>query len=228
MSQEKTRKTPFSVTSLVSLAMLASLAVAADLLIRLPGIGGFLTYEPKDVILTISAFIFGPIAGIATSLLVCIIEMVTVSSTGFIGLLMNFLSSAVFVGVGSAIYFSKKTLKRAVIGLISGAFAMLAIMLVWNYIMTPIFMGVPREQVLKLFVPLLIPFNLLKAALNAALILFLYKPVVTALRKAKLLPKRESNDQNRKTNTILIVSISALLTVTLIILLLMFAGVIKI
>ena len=218
-----------NLNKLICMGMLTALAVAADLFLRLPGIGGFLTYEPKDVILTIGGFIFGPLAGILMSLAVCLLEMVTVSTTGFIGLLMNFLASAFFVGVSAFIYRRKKTLSRAVTGLVAGSLSMLAIMLLWNYIMTPIYMGVPREEVLKLFVPLLIPFNLLKAFLNAALTLFLYKGVVTALRKSRLLPERQSNDgENRKTNTILIICVSALLALTFILALLIFAGVISI
>ena len=214
--------------AVLCMAMLSALAVAADLFLRIPGIGGFLTYEPKDVILTIGAFIFGPVAGIAMSLIVCLVEMVTVSTTGFIGLLMNFLASGVFVGVSSLIYSRKKKLSRAILGLVAGTFSMLAIMLLWNYIMTPIYMGVPREAVLEMFLPLLIPFNLLKAALNSALILLLYKGVVTALRKSRLVPVRESNDdKNIKSNTAVIISISALLVVTLIFVMLIFAGVIS-
>lgn len=211
--------------SLLCMAMLTALAVAADSFLRIPNIGGFLTYEPKDVILTIGAFIFGPIAGLIMSLLVCLIEMVTVSTTGWIGLLMNFLASGVFVGVSSVIYWRKKTMSRAIIGLIAGSFSMLVIMLLWNYIMTPIFMSVPREAVLEMFIPLLIPFNLLKAGLNSALILFLYKGVVTALRKSHLIPVRENNDgEKKRSNTILMVSISAVLVVTLVLVLLIFAG----
>lgn len=213
--------------ALLCMAMLTALAVAADIFLRIPGIGGFLTYEPKDVILTIGAFIFGPIAGLIMSLLVCLIEMVTVSTTGLIGLLMNFIASGVFVGVSAVIYWRKKTISRAIIGLIVGSFFMLIIMLLWNYIMTPIFMGVPREAVLEMFVPLLIPFNLLKAGLNSALILFLYKGVVTALRKSRLIPTRENNDgEKKRSNTILIVSISAVLVVTLVLVMLIFAGII--
>ena len=213
--------------ALLCMAMLTALAVAADIFLRIPGIGGFLTYEPKDVILTIGAFIFGPIAGLVMSLLVCLIEMITVSTTGLIGLLMNFLASGVFVGVSAVIYWRKKTISRAILGLIVGSFAMLVIMLLWNYIMTPIFMGVPREAVLEMFIPLLIPFNLLKAGLNSALILFLYKAVVTALRKSRLIPTRENNDgEKKRSNTVLIVSISAVLVVTLVLVMLIFAGII--
>lgn len=222
MTQIKTNE---RLKALLCMAMLTALAVAADIFLRIPGIGGFLTYEPKDVILTIGAFIFGPIAGLIMSLIVCLIEMVTVSTTGPIGLLMNFLASGVFVGVSAVIYWRKKTISRAIIGLIVGSLSMTVIMLLWNYIMTPIFMGVPREAVLEMFIPLLIPFNLLKAALNSALILFLYKGVVTALRKSRLIPVRENNDgEKKRSNTILIVCISAVLVVTLVLVMLIFAG----
>ena len=212
---------------LCSMAMLTALAVVVDLFLRIPDIGGFLTYEPKDVILTISAFIFGPIAGLIMSLIVCVVEMLTISTTGLIGLLMNFLASAAFVGVASVIYYRKKTISRAVIGLVAGSLSMIVIMLLWNYIMTPIFMGVPKEAVLDMFLPLLIPFNAIKAALNSALVLLLYKAVVTALRKSKLVPERESYSSDKKTmNTVLVLVISAVVVITLIMVLLTFAGVI--
>lgn len=215
-----------NIKSLAAMAILAALAVAADIFLRIPGIGGFLTYEPKDVVLTIGAFIFGPIAGLIMSLVVCFVEMITVSSTGPIGLLMNFLSSGMFVGVASVIYFRKKTMSRAITGLISAIFAMTAIMLLWNYIVTPLYMGVSREMVLGMFVPLLIPFNLLKASLNAALVLLLYKGVVTALRKSGLVPTRESTAQNKRANTVLVVVISAVAVITLLLVMLIFAKII--
>ncbi len=208
-----------------SLAMLCAIAVAVDFFVRLSGIGGFLTYEPKDVVLTIGAFIYGPIAGIIMSAVVCFIEMVTVSSTGVIGFLMNFLASGVFVGVASVIYKRDKRMSKAIIGLIAGSLSMIAIMLLWNYIMTPIYMGVPREAVVKLMLPLLLPFNAIKAGLNSALVLFLYKGVVTALRKSGLVPERESLDgSNKRTNTVILVVVSALCVATMVLVLLVFAG----
>ena len=129
--------------------------------------------------------------------------------------------------MASVIYFRKKTMARALTGLISAAVTMLAVRLLWNYIMTPIYMGVPREAVLELFLPVLIPFNALKAGLNAALVLLLYKPVVTALRKSKLIPQRESSDgANKRTNTVIVVIASALAVATLLLVLLIFAGII--
>ncbi len=220
-------KTNDRLRALCTMAMLTALAVAADFFLRVPNIGGFLTYEPKDVILTIGAFIFGPVAGLVMALVVCLVEMITVSSTGIIGFLMNFLASGVFLGVASAIYFRKKTMSRAIIGLVAGSLSMIAIMLLWNYIITPIYMGVTRETVLELFVPILIPFNSIKAVLNSALVLLLYKGVVTALRKSKLIAVRESNDgENKKSNTIILLAVSAFVVATLIFVLLIFAGII--
>ena len=215
------------VKAVTAMAMLTALAIVADIFVRIPNIGGFLTYEPKDVILTIGAFIFGPIPGLIMSLVVFTVEMITISTTGPIGLLMNFLASGVFVGVSSVIYYRKKTMARAIIGLVSASVAMIGVMLLWNYIMTPIYMGVPREMVVGMIPTLLLPFNALKAGLNAALVLFLYKPVVTALRKSGLIPARESNDgENKKMNTIIMIIVSALAVATLLLVLLIFAKII--
>lgn len=220
-------KTSERIKSISAMAMLTALAVAADIFLRIPNIGGFLTYEPKDVILTIGAFIFGAVPGLVMSLIVCLIEMMTVSTTGPIGLLMNFLASASFVGVAAVIYQRKKTMSRAIIGLFSGSAAMLVVMLLWNYIITPVFMGVPREAVLEMFLPVLIPFNGLKALLNTAVVLLLYKGVVTALRKSGLISARENNDgAHKKINTVIAVVVSAVAVMTLLLVLLIFAGII--
>ena len=214
----------FNAKSLAIMAMLTALAVAADFFLRIPNIGGFLTYEPKDVIITIGAFIFNPVAGLIMSLVVCLLEMVTISNTGFIGFLMNVLASAMFVGVSSIIYYRKKTILRAIIGLLAGSLAMIGVMLLWNYIMTPIYMHVPREMVVDLMLPLLLPFNAIKAGLNTALVMFLYKPVVTALRKSKMIPTRESNDnENKRMNTAIMVIVSAVAVATMVLVLLIFA-----
>ena len=55
-------------------------------------------------------------------------------------------------------------------------------MMFWNYWIAPIYMGYPREAIVKLLLPAFLPFNLIKGGLNAAIAMLLYKPVVTALR----------------------------------------------
>ena len=80
---------------LTILAMLSALAFLAVFLIRIPAVA-FLSYEPKDVIFAIGGFMFGPLSVAAMSAIVSLIEMVTISSTGIIGCVMNILSSCSF------------------------------------------------------------------------------------------------------------------------------------
>ena len=123
------------------------------------------------------------------SLVVSIIEMFTVSETGIIGAIMNLLSTCSFACLASVIYKKKHSIKGAVIGLVSGIALMVVVMLAWNYLLTPIYMGYPREAVAAMLLPVFLPFNLVKGGLNAGITLLIYKPVVMTLRKAGLAPK---------------------------------------
>ena len=81
---------------LTMIAMLVAAAFVAVSLFRIP-IVLFLKYEPKDVIITIGGFLFGPLTSMLVSLFVSIIEMFTISETGIIGAIMNFLASCSFI-----------------------------------------------------------------------------------------------------------------------------------
>ena len=58
-------------------------------------------------------------------------------------------------------------------------------------------MGIPREAVAELLLPAFLPFNLIKGGLNAAITMLLYKPFVTALRRAGLLEPERSPEKLR-------------------------------
>ena len=171
------------------LGMLAAIAYAVIFVCHflIPPVAGFLTLDVKDTIIAISGFIFGPLSAALVSAVVAAVEMVTISATGPIGLVMNILSSCCFACVAAFIYKRKHTLKGAIIGLIIGCLAATAVMLLWNFLITPLYMGVPRETVAAMLVPVFLPFNLGKYILNAAVTMLIYKPIVTALRKANLL-----------------------------------------
>ena len=174
-----------SAKKLVLIAMLAAVAYVIVCLIRVPVVL-FLNYEPKDVIITIGAFLLGPVCGFVVSLLVSLLEMVTISGTGPIGALMNLLSTCSFACTAAIIYKKPRTFSGAIIGLAVGTVAMTAVMVLWNWLITPLYMGVSREVVQGMLIPYFLPFNLFKATLNCALVLILYKPLVTALRRASL------------------------------------------
>ena len=177
--------------NMTTMAMLAALAFLVMLVGRIPMVAAapFLKYDPKDVIIIIGGFIFGPFAAFMISLVVSIIEMLTVSETGPIGAIMNLLSTCSFACLASVIYKKKHSIKGAVVGLVSGIALMVVVMLAWNYLLTPIYMGYPREAVAAMLLPVFLPFNLIKGGLNAGITLLIYKPVVMTLRKAGLAPK---------------------------------------
>ncbi|MDR2771633.1 MAG: ECF transporter S component [Clostridiales Family XIII bacterium] len=174
------------------LTTVAMLCTAAYILVLLSHmipikVAGFLNYDPSDIVTVIGGFLFGPLTALLISVTVSFIEFITISSTGPIGLIMNVISTVSFACVAAFIYKRKQTLAGAVIALAAGAVAMTAVMLLWNYIITPLYMNVPRAQVMTMLLPIFLPFNLLKGALNGTVTLLLYKPLVTALRRAQLI-----------------------------------------
>mgnify|MGYP001024503013 FL=1 len=140
----------------------------------------FLEYEPKDAMITLGGFIGGPITACLVSIIVSFIEMVTISEDGVLGLVMNILSTCAFACTASFIYKRKRKFSGAALGLLSGSILMTAFMLLWNYLITPVYMGIPREAVAELLVPAFLPFNLIKAGANTGLTLLLYRPVIKA------------------------------------------------
>ncbi|MGI6008135.1 MAG: ECF transporter S component [Ruminococcus sp.] len=184
----------------------------------------FLKYDPKDVVIAMGGFIFGPMTSFIISLIVSLIEMVTVSETGPIGCIMNVLSSCCFACTAAYVYKKNHTMKGAVIGLIGGCLLTTAVMLLWNYLITPIYMGYPREAVVKLLLPAFLPFNLLKGGLNTVITLLIYKPIVTALRKAGFLEITSPSGAVRQRRTGIML-VCALLLVTLIFLMMVLKGI---
>jgi riboflavin transporter FmnP len=133
--------------------------------------------------------------------------MVTISTTWLIGFVMNILSSGTFTCTAAFIYMRKRTQAGAVIGLAVGVVAVTSVMLLWNYIMTPIFMLVPREVVVQSLVPVFLPYNLMKSSINAGITMLLYKPVVMALRKTGLLPESKGFNSKKISIGTVIISI---------------------
>ena len=175
----------FPVKKLVLLAMLAAVSYVIVCFVRIPVVG-FLNYEPKDVIITIAGFILGPMASFLISFLVSALEMVTISQTGPIGALMNLISTCSFACTAALIYKRRHTMAGAVMGLLCGMAVMTIVMLLWNWLITPLYMGVSRGAVEGMLLPMFLPFNALKGGLNCGFTLLLYKPLTAALRRTGL------------------------------------------
>lgn len=182
---------------MITIALFAALAYVAMLVLHIKV--GFLTLDVKDAVITLCGLYFGPLAALVVSVIVPLLELVTVSTTGFYGLIMNILGSVAFSVTASLLYKWKKTFWGAIVALVSAVCATTGVMLLANLLITPYYMGVGVAEVWALIPTLLLPFNAVKALLNAGLVLLLYKQLSGALRRARVLPSEGVQGAKRNT-----------------------------
>ncbi len=165
---------------LTTMAMLTGLSIILVLMVNFPILPAvpFMKYDPADVPILIGTFLFGPIAGLILTALVSVLQGVFISSDGgIIGIIMHFLATGSFVIVAGNIYHRTLTKTAALIALVAGVLAMTVVMVGCNLVLTPLFLGAPMEKVIELLLPAIIPFNLIKAGINAIIVWIIYKPV---------------------------------------------------
>ena len=203
--------------TLTAVGTLCALAYAATAVGRIPLIL-FLKYDPKDIIIATGGFLFGPLAAGSIGLLVSLAEMLTISENGVLGFLMNVISSSSFACTAAFIYRKKRTLSGAMLGLFCGMLCQVLVMMLWNYLIAPLYMGYSREDVARLLLPAFLPFNLIKGCLNAAGTLLLYKPVVTLLRRSALVSSTPDAGKRKVHIFVLLASLCAIILCILLIL----------
>lgn len=150
--------------------VLAALGVVLMLLIRVPLIPAapWMLYDGGDIPAMVGSLIVGPWHGLLILAVICIVQLVTPNSSGFYGLLMHFLASGVLVLLPAIVWKKKQTQKSLIISLLLAAVLLTAVMVPLNLVITPLFLGVPVEEVVKMIVPILLPFNFIKGLINAA------------------------------------------------------------
>jgi len=159
------------------MAMLAAVAVVSVYFIKFPLLPSapFLEYDIADVPVLIGTMLFGPSAGLVILL---ITSAITVSSSShIIGFIMHFCASGVLVIAAGLMYKKIGGKKGMAAGLAVGSVLMTLVMIPLNLIFTGIFMGTGVEAVVKMLIPAIIPFNLIKAGLNSVLTFLLFIPV---------------------------------------------------
>ncbi len=196
-----------NVKKLTVTAMLCALAYLCMFLFKFKV--SFLTFDFKDAVISVVSFLYGPLYGLFSAALVALLEFVTVSDTGVYGLIMNFISSATFALVCGTVYKFRRTFYGAVLGAVLAAVSVTAVMMVANMLVTPYYMGVSRETVAALIPKLLLPFNLCKSFINAAVTMIIYKPITVGLKKAHLVPSSSEGKSfiNKKTVILTICSL---------------------
>ena len=146
-------------------------------------VGGFLEIEFSDFPAIIGALALGPVWGVMIEFIKNFLHL-SISSTGFVGELANFIVNGVFVFVIGALYKANKTKKGAVISLIVGTIVMTVIAMGTNlYIMLPLYMKTAPFMVkLNLVLSTITPFNLVRGAVLSVITLLSYKKLRPLLK----------------------------------------------
>lgn len=206
-----------STKKLTTIAILSAMAMVLNLLIQFPIVPAvsFLSYDPKDIIIVIAGFIYGPMTSFIMSLLCSFLEIVF-RGGNLLDVLMNVISTCTFACVAACIYKYKHSKKGAIIGLVLGTVCCTLSMTLWNYIITPIYYQMPRSAVVGMLLPGIVPFNIIKCTLNAACAMLIYKPLVNALRSTQFVP--QSNTSGGLTKDVGIVSAFIIVSIAVLIL----------
>ena len=224
------KKRLFDIKTLAVLAVLSAMSYVLLLLVNISFMPGneFLVFDLKDVPIVIGGFLYGPFAVIAMSIIVSFIEMVTVSRDAWVGFAMNVLSTCAFACPAAIIYMRKRSLKGAVIGLVAGWLCVSGVMVLWNYIITPVYRGFPRAVIVPMLHTVFLPFNLIKYGFGAAVTMLVYKPLSIALKKAKVIVQTEKKTSMKENLIIGIILAVCLAVIPFVLLILVQRGVLRV
>ena len=152
---------------LVTQSMLCAISIVLVALIRIPlfPAAPFLEYDPADISVLLGTLLFGPLSGLFITIVVSVLQGIIFSAqSGIIGIIMHIFATGIFAIVTGLLFQKKKGL---FLSLFIGALAMTFSMIIWNLIFTPLFLGRSINEVLPMMLPVIIPFNLIKGAVNA-------------------------------------------------------------
>lgn len=172
----------FSTRQLVVCALLCAIAILLSFVeFPLLPAAAFLKYDASSVPAIIAGFAYGPVAGIAIGVVAAVGHGILFAD--FSGSIMTMIVIVAFVVPSSLIYRTKRTVLTEVIGLVVGCVCMVAAAIAGNLIITPAWLGMPMEAVIAMIVPVLIPFNALKAVLNAVLSGIIFRMIVVLFKQ---------------------------------------------
>jgi len=197
---------------LIKISFLGAMAFILMLMqIQLPMFPQFLYLDFSDVPALIGAFALGPIAGVVIELLKNLLFGVIKGSTSmWVGELANFLIGSILVFTAGTFYKKHKNRTSALIGIVIGAIFMVVMASLLNYfILIPFYaklLGKSIEDIINwsaaanhyivdlkaLILWGIVPFNILKAVVEAFITMLLYKKISPILHKDILHKKNEA------------------------------------
>lgn len=181
---EFTNTNKWDTRQLVTMALMCAIGVLLSFVEfpLLPGVT-WLKYDASAMPAMVCGFAFGPAAGLAVGYVGAIIHGILMAD--FSGAIMNILVVTGFILPAALVYRRSRTFKSGVIGLVLSAVAATVMAILGNLVITPMWLGVPLDAVVVMILPILTPFNLAKAGINAVLTLIVYKSISNLITPKK-------------------------------------------
>lgn len=181
---EFTNTNKWDTRQLVTMALMCAIGVLLSFVEfpLLPGVT-WLKYDASAMPAMVCGFAFGPAAGLAVGYVGAIIHGILMAD--FSGAIMNILVVTGFILPAALVYRRSRTFKSGVVGLVLSAITATVMAILGNLVITPMWLGVPLDAVVAMILPILTPFNLIKAGINAVLTLIVYKSISNLITPKK-------------------------------------------
>ncbi|MEE8716684.1 MAG: ECF transporter S component [Coriobacteriales bacterium] len=168
------RRSHWSTRELVTMALFAAMVMVLSF-IEIPSpFMPYLKWDLSGVISLICGLMFGPVAGVVVTV-VGWLPKIFMDPLGVLVAICTMVGTVIVTGV---IYGHNKSRRGAVVALAVGAVVFIALAIVLNLLITPLYTaGVTVAAVAAMIVPILLPFNIIKAVYLAVITFLLYKPV---------------------------------------------------
>lgn len=164
----------------VSIGAFSAIAFVLQVIGSMMGlkVAGFLEIEISDLPALIMALAYGPAAGVFTEFVKNLLHC-SMTSTGFVGELANFVVNGTLCAAAGFIYSRNKTRKGAVVALIFGTVIMAVAAIFSNlFIMLPLYMPTaPFNAKLSLVLATILPFNIVRGLVLSLITFFIYKRI---------------------------------------------------
>lgn len=142
--------------------------------IAMPG-ATYLVYEPSDIPALVATFTMGPMAGF---MVVCLRNLLRLMVHPHVfGLVINTAASGLYVVVAGHLYRRWRSQNGAILALAVATLTQAIAMVGINAVMLPHWLGLTGPGLTRMLGFSVLPFNLLKGALNSTLVYLLYKRI---------------------------------------------------
>ena len=134
----------------------------------------YLTYDPSDAVGLLAGTLYGPGVGVLVVLVKDLLFLLF-RAKGPLGPAADFLAASTFVAVTAWAFRrgSGPFVPRLLRAVVLGTAVRVVVMIPANFVILGLQFGMPPAQVVRMLLPIIVPFNGLKAAVNAAVALLI-------------------------------------------------------